>query len=527
MKMELRNIDMKLNAEKETMTVSGYVNKVGELSEVLGSAKKFVEKVAPGAFYRAIDNMKGSVDFLAEHDEKLLLASTRNGSLQLTEDSTGLYMSATIASTSWGKDYYELIKNGLYKNLSFGFRTIKDSWKAIENGLMERTIEELELLEVSAVKNPAYSQSSISARSIEILDNPEMLIEQSQSDKKQEKKLRLEIDIRKKKDEIKNLEDASKVLTGVDTSSHIARAEDSLSELENESRQLEENDEEMEKRELNTTVNKTTGIQVAEIVKKSDVKSSVFDKAKKVEMTSEEIMVPIEQSFEDAEFVDEGEAIPEINLNLNDFASLKQKRVGAAINASKKLVYESGTNLEEYLKELVLRRTEKRLEKAILVGSTNKEFKGITADEEVKTVQFSEEPTFDMLRDLYKGIKNEFIKNAVFYIEENYFDKVAKLKMTDGSYLVQETVMNGEVVQTIFGRKVEVTDSLTANKPVVFASIEDCYTVGVNSDLVVRPINNDAQHALAGKVAFVAEFYGDGCVTNYEAVATCSLSPTA
>ena len=55
MKMELRVAVSDLHANTDgTMTVSGYVNKTGQLSNVLGVTKKFVEKIAKGTFSRAI-----------------------------------------------------------------------------------------------------------------------------------------------------------------------------------------------------------------------------------------------------------------------------------------------------------------------------------------------------------------------------------------------------------------------------------------------------------------------------------------
>ena len=125
---------------------------------------------------------------------------------------------------------------------------------------------------------------------------------------------------------------------------------------------------------------------------------------------------------------------------------------------------------------------------------------------------------------MYTSVKNEFVKNSTFYIEEKFFEKVSELKTDDGSYLVKEIAVGNEVVQSIFGRPVEVTDSLSSNKPVVFGSIEDAYTIGVKSALSVHPIVDDANYALSGKIGFLAEFYGDGCVTNYQAVVKGAVS---
>lgn len=173
--MELRLENAELRTEDDgTMTVEGYVNETNSFSGILGKAKKFKEKIAPGAFSRAIQESTRDIDFLAEHNKRMILSSTRNQSLTLSEDDVGLFMSAEITPTSWGKDYYELIKSKILSHMSFGFATKKESWVVGSSGLYERTIEELDLFEVSVVRNPAYSESSIQARDIEITKDVEV-----------------------------------------------------------------------------------------------------------------------------------------------------------------------------------------------------------------------------------------------------------------------------------------------------------------------------------------------------------------
>jgi HK97 family phage prohead protease len=136
---------------------------------MLGKGQKFKEVITRGAWQRAIDKSK-EIHFLAEHDKSKILASTRNGSLELQEDDEGLYMSATISPTSWGKDYHQLIKDGILQNMSFGFRSVKDSWRNLGDHF-ERTVSELDLFEVSVVRDPAYASSSISARGIDLVED--------------------------------------------------------------------------------------------------------------------------------------------------------------------------------------------------------------------------------------------------------------------------------------------------------------------------------------------------------------------
>lgn len=191
MNMELRMHNSELRSNEDgSMTVSGYVNKTGQLSEVLGTSKRFKEKINRGAFERAIQTAKRDIDFLAEHNSKLILASTRNDSLTLREDEQGLFMEARISPTTWGKDYYQLINDGILQNMSFGFRTVKDSWKSIQPGLYERTIDDLELFEVSVVRDPAYSQSTIASRGIDLVEDVEIPNELMEEERAMEEQLK-------------------------------------------------------------------------------------------------------------------------------------------------------------------------------------------------------------------------------------------------------------------------------------------------------------------------------------------------
>lgn len=170
MKMELRVNPTNMETNDDgTLTVSGYVNKTEQRSVMLGKGQKFKEVITRGAWQRAIDKSK-EIHFLAEHDKSKILASTRNGSLELREDDEGLYMSATISPTSWGKDYHQLIKDGILQNMSFGFKPTKDAWRNLGDHF-ERTVSELDLFEVSVVRDPAYASSSISARGIDLVED--------------------------------------------------------------------------------------------------------------------------------------------------------------------------------------------------------------------------------------------------------------------------------------------------------------------------------------------------------------------
>lgn len=171
----MKNIELRMNNfnilenASEGLVVSGYVNETGKQSHLLGQRKKFREIIKKGAFTRALS--KGNdIHFLAEHDANKILASTRNNSLKLVEDDKGLLMTAEISDTSYGRDYHTLIKDGILRSMSFGFSVDKDKWRKLNDGTYTRDISDLTLYEVSVVTNPAYPQSSISARGLNLVE---------------------------------------------------------------------------------------------------------------------------------------------------------------------------------------------------------------------------------------------------------------------------------------------------------------------------------------------------------------------
>ena len=173
---ELRTLSFEtrdLSFDDKSLKVSGYVNKAGSYSQVMSAdGTPFRETILPQAFVEAVTT-EDPIDFYAEHDDQKLLATTVNHSLMLRADDNGLYMEAQILDTNDGRDTYELIKSGVITSMSFGFIVLDDDWDMtggnFDDGIPLRTVKEIILKEVSAVRFPAYLSSSIEARGIQEL----------------------------------------------------------------------------------------------------------------------------------------------------------------------------------------------------------------------------------------------------------------------------------------------------------------------------------------------------------------------
>lgn len=162
-KKEIRVAEMRIaQPDNDEMIVEGYAavfDQVAVLYEYNGVQYK--EVIARGAFDGA--DMK-DVCFKYNHrDDQMVMARTRNKTLNLTVDDKGLLSVANLAPTTAGKDLYTLIKRGDISQMSFGFIVEKDTY---DRATHTRTINKFKkIFDVSAVDIPAFPQTSISARS--------------------------------------------------------------------------------------------------------------------------------------------------------------------------------------------------------------------------------------------------------------------------------------------------------------------------------------------------------------------------
>lgn len=154
---------MQILIRADSIEIDGYVNSVERKSRPLMSRMgKFVERICKGAFKRSLDR-DDDVQLLLNHDPNRVLASTKDGNLELTEDNIGLRARATITDP----EVIKKARNGDLTGWSFGFMDRDVEQKKDEDGMPLRNVRELDLKEVSLLdrtKTPAYDGTLISVR---------------------------------------------------------------------------------------------------------------------------------------------------------------------------------------------------------------------------------------------------------------------------------------------------------------------------------------------------------------------------
>lgn len=144
----------------------------------------FRERVQRGSF-RNVLKPGHDIVFVYNHNPDMPMARTTvaagPGSMRLKEATRGLDVQAELAPTTVAKDLEILNRTGVVTGMSFHFRgAVRDSWRAGEDGLLERTIHEFsEIPEVGPCVFPAYGDAGGSIRSLDTLDvdlaNPSLL----------------------------------------------------------------------------------------------------------------------------------------------------------------------------------------------------------------------------------------------------------------------------------------------------------------------------------------------------------------
>ena len=155
--------------EGQALKIHGHAAVFDTLSEDLGG---FFERIAPAAFARTIQS--GDVRALFNHNPDYVLGRNKAGTLKLTEDSKGLAIEIDPPDTQFARDLLVSMARGDINQMSFGFRTLNDKWQKVD-GEWIRTLLEVELVDISPVTFPAYPQTDVAVRSLEVAQAEERI----------------------------------------------------------------------------------------------------------------------------------------------------------------------------------------------------------------------------------------------------------------------------------------------------------------------------------------------------------------
>ena len=165
--MENRNIrqvrsiasEFKTREDDKALRIEGYFAVFNSNYDLWDGAS---ESVAPGAFS---ETLGGDVRALIDHETMYVLGRNQAGTLELREDSHGLWGSVLINPNDQdAMNLYARVQRGDVNQCSFGFDILEEETDFRDDGSIHWTIKKVKLYEVSVCTFPAYAETSVQAR---------------------------------------------------------------------------------------------------------------------------------------------------------------------------------------------------------------------------------------------------------------------------------------------------------------------------------------------------------------------------
>lgn len=172
-KYEQRIVEIRAVDSEDKMLIEGYAITYDQPATHQYGQRKFTEVIRKGALDKT--DIKDVPLRYNHNDTWLIMARTRNKSLQLIKDDTGLKIRAELLDTQSNRDIYKSIQEGLIDKMSFAFTVADggDTWTFKDDESIREVNNIDKLYDVSVVDTPFYDSTSIYARSLELLENEE------------------------------------------------------------------------------------------------------------------------------------------------------------------------------------------------------------------------------------------------------------------------------------------------------------------------------------------------------------------
>lgn len=153
------NSDFKTRDDGGELRIEGYFAVFNSIYQIWDDMS---ESVAPGAFS---DTLGDDVRALIDHETMYVLGRNQAGTLELREDSHGLWGSILINPNDQdAMNLYARVQRGDVNQCSFGFDILEEETDFRDDGSVHWTIKKVKLCEVSVCTFPAYAETSVQAR---------------------------------------------------------------------------------------------------------------------------------------------------------------------------------------------------------------------------------------------------------------------------------------------------------------------------------------------------------------------------
>lgn len=240
-----------------------------------------------------------------------------------------------------------------------------------------------------------------------------------------------------------------------------------------------------------------------------------------IQTTSGDRKIPVVASKGTASWVEEEGVIPESDDAFGQI-TLGAYKLATLIKISAELVNDSAFNMEAYISKEFARRIGVKEEEAFFVGDGTGKPTGIFAStgggEIGKTTTSATDITADEIIDIYHALRQVYRNRAVFVTNDATVKAIRKLKDTNGQYLWQPSLKEGDP-DMLLGRRIYtstfVPEMAAGAKALAFGDFS-YYWIADRQGRIFQRLNE--LYAVTNQVGFIATQRLDGKLILPEAV---------
>ena len=239
--------------------------------------------------------------------------------------------------------------------------------------------------------------------------------------------------------------------------------------------------------------------------------------------------IPIANDTMEAQWLDEGEEIPETNTKFGQ-TTLSAYKLGTMIKISNELLHDSAFDLASYIAQRFGVCMGNAEERAFFTGDGDKKPLGILADvggaELGVTAQGEDLVTFDEIFDLYYSLKSPYRRSAQFVCNETLLLQLMKLKDKNDNYIWKPS-LDVAKPDTILGRPIRTSSFMPGiakgEKVLLFGDLKN-YWVADRQNRTFRRLNE--LYARTDQVGFLTTQRVDGRLILPESVKVLKMAGT-
>ena len=239
--------------------------------------------------------------------------------------------------------------------------------------------------------------------------------------------------------------------------------------------------------------------------------------------------IPIANDTMEAQWIDEGEEIPETNTKFGQ-TTLSAYKLGTMIKISNELLHDSAFDLASYIAQRFGVCMGNAEERAFFTGDGDKKPLGILADvggaELGVTAAAEDIVTFDEIFDLYYSLKSPYRRSAQFVCNETLLLQLMKLKDKNDNYIWKPS-LDVAKPDTILGRPIRTSSFMpgiaAGEKVLLFGDLKN-YWVADRQNRTFRRLNE--LYARTDQVGFLTTQRVDGRLILPESVKVLKMAGT-